>query len=84
MRAKAREVLAELRELSNRRYVSPIFEASVLGAMGELDETFRLYDRAVEQRAGLLAFLRATLETASTIKSDPRFAALLKKLRLDF
>ncbi len=84
MHAKAREVLEELRQLSNRRYVSPAFEANVVGAMGELDETFRAYDRALEQRSGLLAFLRATLETSTPVKSDPRFAALLKKLRLDF
>jgi hypothetical protein len=67
--------------------VSPVFEASVLGAMGELDEAFRAYDRAVEHRAGLLAFLRlrASLETFSTaVRSDPRFAALRKKTRLDF
>jgi serine/threonine-protein kinase len=85
MRAKAREVLEELRQLSNRRYVSPMFEAYVLGTMGELDETFRLYDRAVEQRPGLLAFLRVTHEIARvTVRSDPRFAALLNKMRLDF
>jgi TolB-like protein len=85
MRGKACEVLEELRQLSSRRYVSPMFEVMVLGGMDELDETFCLYDRAVEQRSGLLAFLRATLEnTSAAIRSDPRFAELLKKLRLDF
>ena len=84
MRAKARAVLEELRQWSSHRYVSPMFEASVLGAMGEVDETFRLYDRAVEQRSGLLTFLRVAHEIPSIVRSDPRFAALLKKLRLDF
>jgi serine/threonine protein kinase/tetratricopeptide (TPR) repeat protein len=85
MRAEAREILEELRELSNRRYVSPLFQAYVLSAMGELDEAFHLYDRAVEHRAGQLAFLRITHEiTSPAARSDPRFTALLKKLRLDF
>jgi hypothetical protein len=64
-----------------------MLEASILGAMGELDEAFRLYDRAVEQRAGLLVFLniRASLETFSdAVRADPRFAGLRAKLRLGF
>ena len=85
MHAKAGEVLEELRQLSTRRYVSPIYEAYVLGVMGELDEAFRLYERAVEQRSGLLAFLPITHENASAaVRSDPRFAALLKRLRLAY
>jgi TolB-like protein/Flp pilus assembly protein TadD len=85
MHAEAREVLEELRQLARHRYVSPMFEAYVLGAMGELDEAFRAYDRAVEQRVGYLALLRVMHESASsTFRSDPRFAALLKKLQLDF
>jgi serine/threonine protein kinase/tetratricopeptide (TPR) repeat protein len=85
--AEARQVLEELRQLSCRRYVPPTLEASVLGAVGELDEAFRLYDRAVEQRSGLLAFVntRGALEIFSTaVRADPRFAALRKKLGLDF
>jgi tetratricopeptide (TPR) repeat protein len=85
MEAKAREILAELRQISTRRYVSPIFQAYVLGSMGELDEAFQFFDRAMEQRSGLLAFLRVTMETASpALVSDPRFTTLLQKLRLDF
>jgi tetratricopeptide (TPR) repeat protein len=85
MHDEARKILSELRQLSSRRYVSPMFEAYVLGAMGELDEAFRMYDRAVEQRCGLLAFFRITHEASNpAVRADPRFAALLKKVRLDF
>jgi hypothetical protein len=85
MTAEARKVLEELRQLSNRRYISPMFEAPVLGSMGELDEAFRAYDRAVDQRSGLFAFLNihGALETFSTaVRDDPRFAALRKKVEL--
>ena len=82
---QAGDILAELRQLSTSRYVSPMFEAYVLAAMGRLDEAFRVYDSAVEQRCGLLAFFRITHEAASPeAKADPRFSALLKKVRLDF
>jgi tetratricopeptide (TPR) repeat protein len=85
MRAKAREILEELQEVSNRRYVSPIFQAYVLSAMRELDEAFHLYDQAVEQRAGQLAFLRVNQDIARpAVRSDSRFTALLKRIGLDF
>jgi tetratricopeptide (TPR) repeat protein len=84
MRSEAGEILEELRQLAAGRYLSPIYEAYVLGAMGELDESFRMLDRAVEERSGLLALVHVTQETASpAVRSDPRFAALLKKAHLD-
>ena len=83
--SQAREILEELRRLSTRRYVSPMFLAYVLGAMGELDEAFQLFGRALEERSGLLAFLRVTQETSnSALASDPRFTSLLQKMGLDF
>jgi serine/threonine protein kinase len=83
-RSEAGGILQEMRQLAAGRYLSPTYEAYVLGAMGELDEAFRMFDRAVEQRSGLLALLHVTQETASpALRSDPRFAALLKKAHLD-
>ncbi len=85
MYSRARGILEELRALPAPRYVSPTYQAYVLGAMGELDEAFELFGRAMEQRSGLLAFLRVTQETANpALTSDPRFTTLLQKLRLNF
>lgn len=85
MAAKARGILEELGQLSARRYVPPIFQAYVLGAMGELDQAFQFFGRAMEERSGLLAFLRATHETANpALAADPRFTSLLQQMRLDF
>ena len=82
--AEAGAIVQELRELSTRQHVSPMYQAYVLGAMGELDEAFRMYDRSVEQRSGLLALLNVTHENAShAVRSDPRFAALSKKVGLE-
>jgi len=84
MIAQAREVLTELGQLSKHRYISPIFEASVLESMGELDEAFRAYDRGLEERSGMFAFLNVhgALETFNTVAGDPRFAALREKVGL--
>jgi len=85
MYSKAREILEELRALPAPRYVSPTYQAYVLGAMGELDEAFGLFGCAMEQRSGLLAFLRVTQEMANpALTSDPRYITLLQQLRLDF
>jgi TolB-like protein/cytochrome c-type biogenesis protein CcmH/NrfG len=86
MRVEAREILEELRRLSKSQYISPVFQASVLGGMGELDRAFELYAQAVEERAGLLVFLNihGALETFSAaVRADSRFAALRKRLQLD-
>ncbi len=82
--AEAGTIVQELRELSTRQYVSPIYQAYVLGAMGELDEAFRMFDRAVEQRSGLLCVTECYPgKCRHAVRSDPRFAALLKKVGLE-
>ena len=60
------EVLQELRELSTRQYVSPIYQAYVLGAMGELDEAFRLRPRG-GATSGLLWLLNNPGESRPTL-----------------
>jgi TolB-like protein/tetratricopeptide (TPR) repeat protein/tRNA A-37 threonylcarbamoyl transferase component Bud32 len=81
---EAGEILVELQQLSTRQYVSPTYQAYVLGAMGEMDEAFRMFDCAVEQRSGLLALAHVTHESAvPALRSDPRFASLLKKVGLE-
>ena len=86
MLSEAMGMLEALRQESERRYVSPFLEALVLGSLGDLDGAFRLYDLAYEQRASDFAFLRVSHvclpEQSSPIRSDPRFAALVKRVKL--
>ena len=82
-RDKALGILGELRELAERGYVPPIYAAQVLGALGEVDEAFRLYQLAYEQRSGWLVFLRGE-PLWDFLRPDPRFRELLRKMRLDF
>jgi hypothetical protein len=41
------------------------------------------YDLAYEQRSSILAFLRVYPQEDDPIRSDPRFNALLRRMRLD-
>jgi tetratricopeptide (TPR) repeat protein len=87
MRSEALGVVEELRNESTRRYVSPFLGALVVGSLGDLDEAFRMYDLAYEQRTSDFAFLRVSHiclpEETSPVRSDPRFTALLKRVKLE-
>jgi hypothetical protein len=69
--------------LSQRKYVSPRFMASVCVGMGELDESFELLRAAYEDRSlqigpGILAD-----PTLDTLQEDPRYRNLLRLIGLD-
>jgi TolB-like protein/Tfp pilus assembly protein PilF len=80
---EARAMLAELRSVARQRYVPPLYEAAALSWLGDVDEAFRLLDLAYAQRSGWLAFLRVPTQW-EPLRSDPRYTALLRRMRLDF
>jgi serine/threonine-protein kinase len=75
-------MLAELEELAQRRYVPPLYAAVVHIGLGNADEVFRRWDRACEERCGWVAYLGVE-PSWDRVRSDPRFAALLRRVRLD-
>ncbi|MGH7516885.1 MAG: protein kinase domain-containing protein [Gemmatimonadales bacterium] len=80
--AKAREVLRQLDELSGQRYVSPYHLAYVYTGLGEQERAVDLLERAYEERAGSLYGVKGSF-LFTTLRSHPRFKALLRKLNLD-
>jgi adenylate cyclase len=82
-RGRALDIAEELRRMSEQRYLSPMYEGHVRIALGDLEEGFRLYDEAYERRSGWLMFTRAAA-TWDPVREDPRYLALLKRLKLDF
>jgi eukaryotic-like serine/threonine-protein kinase len=54
---EAREVLYELIELEQQRYVSAVHEAAIYQALGEETELRRCFDRLVANRSGMIVFL---------------------------
>ncbi len=78
--AEARKILQEFLDLSKRRYVSPDQMAMICANLGEKDQAFAWLDKAYEARTGMMALLLTP--SYDPIRADPRFTALLKKMRL--
>jgi TolB-like protein/Tfp pilus assembly protein PilF len=80
-RDKALEILAELNELSKKRYVSSYTRATIYLSLGDIDQFFEWMERAYLERNWQLTGLHWPLK--DSIRSDPRFKALLKKVGLE-
>jgi serine/threonine-protein kinase len=78
---EAREVLQQLQELSRQRYVSPYHMAYVYTGLGEQDTAIDWLERACVERAGAVYGIKGSF-LFTTLRSHPRFTALLKKLNL--
>jgi adenylate cyclase len=77
-RAKALELAEQMEE----RHVDPGWIGTVYAALGETDRAFEWLDRASEVKAWSLPHLKHD-PRFDPLRSDPRFAALLKKTGLE-
>jgi tetratricopeptide (TPR) repeat protein len=80
-RAEARKVIAELEELSKRKYVSPYFIAVIYTGLGERDQAFLWLEKAYQERHPYMTLIG--VEPAfDPLRSDPRFGGLLRRVGL--
>jgi TolB-like protein/Tfp pilus assembly protein PilF len=80
--AEAYQVLNELMERSKRMYVPRYKLANIYFALGDNDQGFAWLERAYKEREyGLPKIKVDTL--SDSVRSDPRFKALLKKMNLE-
>jgi TolB-like protein/Tfp pilus assembly protein PilF len=80
--AEAYQVLNELMERSKRMYVPRYKFANIYFALGDNDQGFAWLERAYKEREyGLPQIKVGTL--SDSVRSDPRFRALLKKMNLE-
>jgi TolB-like protein/Tfp pilus assembly protein PilF len=79
-REKANKVLDELLALSEEKYVAPFFMALLYVSLDKKDQAFDWLERSYEQFDHILTFLKAEPFLGS-IRSDPRYDVLLKKMR---
>lgn len=80
-KAEARRVLDELRNLQERRFVSPYTVAAIHAGLGEKDQSFKWLERAYEERDIWLMNLK--VDPAFTkLQSDRRFPDLLTRVGL--
>jgi DNA-binding SARP family transcriptional activator/TolB-like protein len=78
---EALKILAELRELSTRKYVSSYRVATIYLGLGEKELTFEWLERAYEERDMWLSCLKVD-PVLDDIRSDERFQGLLQRVGL--
>jgi hypothetical protein len=66
---------------SNRRHVTPFNIATLYARVGDKDRTFEWLGKSVEERDGTLVYLKVDPRW-DLIRSDPRFAELVRKVGL--
>ena len=82
-REEAREILKEMLTLAQTRYVPPTSLAALHAAVGEVVPALDALDRAFESRDTRLIYLKDDTRFAAGLRGEPRFVALLHKLKLD-
>jgi len=76
----AKKILREWQHQSESRYISPYMIATVYASLGEKDKAFEYLEKAYQERSSDLPyFLRADLRMDS-LRSDPRFQDLLRRM----
>ena len=79
---KARAVLQELKTLSDEHYVPPVNVALVLSGLGEKDQALTALEKGCEERDVRVTLLKVDPRWDS-LRSDPRFVAILKRIGLE-
>ncbi|HEY0385113.1 MAG TPA: protein kinase, partial [Pyrinomonadaceae bacterium] len=79
---EAREILREMEELRQKRYVSAYYIAMIYAGLGERDEAFNWLEKAYEDRDWWLLWLRVE-PFIDDLRSDPRFQNLLRRVAHD-
>jgi TolB-like protein/DNA-binding winged helix-turn-helix (wHTH) protein/Flp pilus assembly protein TadD len=77
----ARQVLAELHERSYQAYVKPLAFARIAIALGETDQAFAWLEQAYADHDPYLTLLNAD-PVYDSLRTDPRFTALVQKIGL--
>jgi eukaryotic-like serine/threonine-protein kinase len=77
----ALEILNELFTTAKNHYVPPVAFAVVYAGLGKTDEAFHWLRKAVDERDGLLIYLRVG-SVFDSLRSDPRFSAILTQVGL--
>ncbi|MFC1502572.1 protein kinase [bacterium] len=76
---KAQKVLSRLKEISKSKYNSPINEAIIFLGLDEKDKMFEYMEKAYNERSFTITSLKF-LPLYDSIRKDPRYLELLKKL----
>jgi TolB-like protein/Flp pilus assembly protein TadD len=76
---EARRTLEELHEAAKQGYVDPTLIAVVYAGLKETDQAFEYLEKAFENRSAWLALLNIS-PLFNSLRSDPRFTSLLRRI----
>jgi TolB-like protein/Flp pilus assembly protein TadD len=79
MRTEAQALFDDLEEQANERYISPYYFAIIHLGLGDHEQVFSWLERAFEERAGFLAYLKVE-PMLDPLRDDPRFSNLLRRV----
>jgi len=79
---RARALLAELRQRHVEGLATSADPAYVLAGLGEVDEAMQMFERACDARTGLAVYFKVE-PLLDPVRPHPRFAAMLRRLRLE-
>ena len=80
-RSQAFRVLEQLRAASKQKYVPALSFAIVYVGLGEKEQAFLWLEKAYDERTNSLAYLKVQA-TWGPLRSDPRFADLVRRIGL--
>jgi predicted DNA-binding transcriptional regulator YafY len=80
-KSKAREIATDLETRSKQEPVSSYQFALVFAGLGEKDRAFAALEKAFRERSTLLTYLKMDARFDS-LRPDPRFADLLRRMEL--
>jgi serine/threonine-protein kinase len=78
---EARNGLAQILDYSKHHFVSPVFIASIFVGLGDKDKALAWLEEGFSQSDAQLVYLKVN-PIFDPLRSDPRFAAFLKKAHL--
>jgi serine/threonine protein kinase/tetratricopeptide (TPR) repeat protein len=81
-REEALQILNKYMELSTQEFISPYGLALLCFALGEKELGFQWLEKAYEKRDVWIAYIKIDF-LLDSVRTDPRFKALLKKMNLD-
>jgi serine/threonine protein kinase/Tfp pilus assembly protein PilF len=79
--AAIRRIIELQLQLAKRRYVDPGDIGMDYAVLGEKDQAFVWLEKAYAERSDRISYIKVDTDAAS-LRSDPRYAALLKKMDL--
>ena len=81
-KVKARELLEKMKKMRSKQWVSNLDFGVVFMALGDFDNAFQYFEKAIEIHEGLMLFLKYYIRLFQEFEQDPRTKQLLEKIGL--